>query len=395
LSGTDSSSTSTIIVAWDPSDQARLLNTRFDWKKMPGGRPRTLDILYAQENLWVMQALMRIIAVTNEGATARYNAVVKDIKYIQMGREVGPTTSRVQRIQGGTTTPSGGEDGGEDSMGGMEMGGYGDSGMEQAEMGEGGSGKEGDMDGGMGSIEGGSLVASSDPGHYRYVDNNYVPITAKRLRDVLGSENPAPEDAFLVVAKRIPIRIGMTIDHRKLYKFIAACGNSKLVVEVRQVRINKIGESAAGGIDGGGGMGGVQGGPGGFGGGPGGALGGMGSGMGGRLGGGGGFGDGEGEGDEGMGFGAGGGSTAFSDVSLYDLPVEIYGMVYIYNPISTRLQGAASQVTAETDLDGSTPAATTDDTSTPATTAPADAGAGVEAGSEIGAQLNQPVQAGG
>ena len=106
-------------------------------------------------------------------------------------------------------------------------------------------------------------------------------------------------------------------------------------------------------------------------------------------------GDGEGEGDEGMGFGAGGGSTAFSDVSLYDLPVEIYGMVYIYNPISTRLQGAASQVTAETDLDGSTPAATTDDTSTPATTAPADAGAGVEAGSEIGAQLNQPVQAGG
>jgi len=340
-----------------------------------------------------MQALMRIIAVTNEGATARYNAVVKDIKYIQMGREVGPTTSTVQRIQGGTAAPSGGEEDGEDGMLGSMTMGYGDSGMGQSSEMGGNMGKEGGVEGDMDSSEGGALVASNDPGHYRYVDNNYVPITAKRLRDVLASENPAPEDAFLVVAKRIPIRIGMTIDHRKLYKFIAACGNSKLVVEVRQVRINKIGASTAGGMDSGGGMGGmggVQAGPGAA---LGGGGGGRGGGMGGRLGGGGGFGD--GEGDEGMGFGAGGGSTAFSDVSPYDLPVEIYGMVYIYNPISPRLQKAASQVTAETDLDGATPAAPTDDTSTPATTAPADAGAGVEAGSEIGDPVNQQVQAGG
>ncbi len=109
-----------------------------------------------------------------------------------------------------------------------------------------------------------------------------------------------------------------------------------------------------------------------------------------------------------MGEGFGGGADnggGFSDVTPYDLPVEIYGMVYIYNPISPRLQEATSQVTADTDLEGgtTTPAPPTDDTSTPAATdgtAPADAvpGAGAAAAGEdpaIGDQLNHPVLPGG
>ena len=134
---------------------------------------------------------------------------------------------------------------------------------------------------------------------------------------------------------------------------------------------------------------------------------------------GGGFGD-EGAAGDGSSFGMGSGmgegpggyeggdgsSGAFSDVSPYDLPVEIYGMVYIYNPISPRLQEATSQVTADTDLEGSTttPTAPVDDTSAPPAatdaTTPADAapGAGAAAGGadpEIGDQLNQTAQAGG
>ena len=139
--------------------------------------------------------------------------------------------------------------------------------------------------------------------------------------------------------------------------------------------------------------------------------------LGGGLGGG--FGD-EGAAGDGSSFGMGSGmgegpggyeggdgsSGAFSDVSPYDLPVEIYGMVYIYNPISLRLQEATSQVTADTDLEGSTttPTAPVDDTSAPPAatdaTTPADAapGAGAAAGGadpEIGDQLNQTAQAGG
>ncbi len=415
LSAARTDSGAAVIVAWDPSDQARLQSTRFDWRSMPGGRPRTLDILYAQENLWVMQALMRIVAATNEGATARYNAIVKDIKYIQMGREVGPTISRIQRVMGGVGGGAGapfggGEEGGEEGgmgFGGMESGGMGGYGGAVMEGGAGVAGKPGAGGGEEMGGEGTMAVASNDPAHNRYVDNNYVPIEATRLRAVFETDNPSPEDAFLVVAKRIPIRMGMVIDQRGLHRFIAACGNSNLVVEVRQVRVNKTG---SGGTDGGGmgagGMGGMgrgmspAGGMGGFGGlGGGGGLSGLG----------GGFGDGDGDEGGGMygggGGGGGGGGSAFSDVSPYDLPVEIYGMVYIYNPISPRLQEATSQVTADTDLEATSPAATSDDTSTPAATdgtGPTDAGAAADAAAAasevapaIGDQSNQPVQAGG
>ena len=98
----------------------------------------------------------------------------------------------------------------------------------------------------------GGGVGSIDPAEGRYVDRDYKPIPAQTLRTAIVSDAQNEQEAYLLVAKRIPIRMGLTVDQRRLNRLIAACGTSKLMVEVRQVRFNR--QSGAG--SGGGGMGG-------------------------------------------------------------------------------------------------------------------------------------------
>src|SRR6185295_16827541 len=151
---------------------------------------------------------------------------------------------------------------------------------------------------GGGTGDGMGQTVSLDPAMNRYVDDKYAPLPPERLRGALKSTTP--EDALLAVAKRMPVRIRVVMDQRKLNVLLAECGNSKLPVEIHQVRINRpaAAPAAAGGMGGGYAGGGDGGGmPGGFGGG------GMGGGFGGGGFGGGGFG---GSADGGGGFGGGG-----------------------------------------------------------------------------------------
>jgi hypothetical protein len=73
---------------------------------------------------------------------------------------------------------------------------------------------------------------SRDLAEGRYVDEKYQTLPASRLRQALVSRTP--EDALLAVAKRMPVRIRVRADQRKLNILLAECGNSKLPVEVRQ-----------------------------------------------------------------------------------------------------------------------------------------------------------------
>ena len=300
------------IVKWDSSDQSRLIS-QFDWSGTRDKLPQTLDILYAQEDLWILTAVMNIIKRTNRDATAGYDATIKELKYVQLGKAVRGAVGQVSRLTGSAAT------------GGGDM--YGGEGME-------------DMMAGMDSTEAMSnedseseytaTAVGPDPANMRYVDNDYVPLPADRVRTALSPDGKSPDDAFLVVAKRIPIRLGLTMDQRRIHRLVTECGNSTLMVEVRQVRVNRQTAPSGGGMGYGGG--GDEGGMG------------MGGGFGGGGFGGGGFGEGEDEGaDEGMmGMGesfGGGQSTADSMKSSYDLPVELYGVIYIYNPVAEKKLG--------------------------------------------------------
>jgi hypothetical protein len=329
------------IVVWEPQDQGRLLGTHFNWGE---SAPSTLQVLYAQEDLWVLEALVRIIAATNGKIESRHEAVVKTIESIMIGRGVTGRAGQVVRMGGGG--------GGGVSGNGMEdMGGFGDGGdnmpmdmpMDDGTGFGGELGVGGDMPGGgadtganpMGAS--GAILLTADPADGRYVDNNYTPLRASEIRDAVRASNP--EKAFLVVAKRMPIRLRLVVDQRKLHRLLAYCGNSSLPVEIRQVRLNR-GGSAGGGaaFDMGGGAGMYD---------DGGSLSGA---MG--LGGDGGAMS-EPSHDEGMmatdtggGYPSQGGlgtftpsmedlrnRTQISSTTSHDVPVELYGIIYIYNPV--------------------------------------------------------------
>ena len=71
--------------------------TRFDWQE-----PSTLAVVLAQEDLWVIEALLRVIANTNEGTTYA-TAAVKQIHSMQIGKDaVGERQGEESIFRGAT-----------------------------------------------------------------------------------------------------------------------------------------------------------------------------------------------------------------------------------------------------------------------------------------------------
>jgi hypothetical protein len=257
----------------------------------------------------------------------------------------------------------------------------------------------------MGSLGGYGETRMPDPADRRYVDTKNEPLESSRLRTAMQSASK--DDAFLVVAKRMPVRMRFKMDLMKLPLLMVNCANSELPFEIRQVRINAP-AGQMGGSYGSMGDSGGRGGP---------EMGGMGdggSGMGMGLDGGGddygGYGD-EGYGSGGYGSGDyGSGSYGMGPrqdmESPYDGTVELYGIVYLYNPVDVNKLGldetkpdAATPATATGTgseagpADGSPAADTTPEAATPAAAAgeATDATAGVGGGGGGG---NTPVAAG-
>ena len=331
-------------VTWNSANQENLTR-RFSFTKE---RPSTLEVMYAQEDLWILSQWLQIVEQLNADSDGNYNAVVTEIVAIDLaknGKTKGPgdytIVGMVGDAKGGNAAMGGGMGGmggggsAEDAMlGGMGGGGMGGGMMGGGGGGEGGGGEGGGMammdggggEGGNGAGEAGAAT-SNDPGNERYLDAAGTPIAADALRNAIKTGS----DPSLAIAKRYPTRIRVKIDMRRLPELLAACNNAPLSIEVRQVRINSMSGMVSGSSSGGG-MGGMGGAMGGMGGGD--AMGGMGGGgaMGG-MGGGGAMG--------GMGGGGAMGGMGGVDVVADEFPyheeVEIFGIVYIYNPVNDEL----------------------------------------------------------
>ena len=297
------------LVKWSDASQAALLGDLFPWR---GGTPSTLEIYYSQENLWILRQLLEIIREVNGDAEQPYQAKIHEIAQIAIGKSVSTTPGNISKP--GQSASAGG---GDMDMGGMDM-----------DMDMGGMGMDmGDM-GGMGSMGGASV--SSDPAENRYHNAANEPIAGSTLRAALTSNSP--NDAPLAVAKRVPVMMKLNMNQRAVHELVAVCGSADLMVEVHQVRV--LPQSASSG-----GMGGMDG------------EGMEGEGemdMGGDTGMGGG-GPGMGGGPGGMEGGSSGGAADDSDFPL-DMSVEVYGIIYIYNPPDPVKLGV-EQVTENTVLD--------------------------------------------
>ncbi len=323
-------------------DDAQRVKQGFMWSS----RPETIQVRTAQEDLWVYEALLRIIKNTNAGATHHYNAAIKTIRELQIGRAAAAAFQQsASRLKLSALGSGGG--GGMDMGMGMEMSGSGEEMMMSGDPMGGGA-----MGGGAMGAEGGMSGADLPPEERlrkqlydgRYVDQNGEPLMA-------DADPPFAE------FKMMPVRMLLIMDQRKIPKLLVECANSSMPVEVHRVVLNPgrhatINFSRFGGGSSGDGYGGGMG---------------MGSGMsemdsgmgmnrgmgmGGDYGGGGGGSYGGGDGMSGMemggmsepgmmqggGYDDGGmggamaGPSGKRTYSQHDLGVEVEGIIYIFNP---------------------------------------------------------------
>ena len=99
-------------------------------------------------------------------------------------------------------------------------------------------GAENDFPGREDAIAGGP-VERHPPFHELYVDTNFEPISAEEVLKVVKGDALPETNLELLIAKRLPVRIGVKMDERKIPAFMAACINSPFSYEIQQVRINR------------------------------------------------------------------------------------------------------------------------------------------------------------
>lgn len=328
----NSGAKSTAVVEWDSASQQELMDGIVSWYD-PKSPPDTLQICYTQEDLWILEGILKIIAATNAGARENFQAAIKEIDFIRFGRTAMGQAGEIKGAGAGGGAASGMP--GMGGMGGMGMGGMGGAAAGGA-AGGGGSSANPYGQGGAPNMGGGISAApkvTRDPADSRYVDEKFTPITGNSLRTKMKSK--APGDAYYAVAKRIPVRMRFKkMDQRKLNKFLVECGNAQMILEVRQVRINCDPAPLGGGSGAAGG---------GFGGMMDGARPTLGSAAGSAS---------LDSDSGGAGYGGmmgGGGGTLAEAGSAFDIPVEVYGVIYLYNPVNIEMLGL-KQVQADTKL---------------------------------------------
>jgi hypothetical protein len=325
------------LVRWSMASQQQLMNQVLPWYSSPTP-PSVLEIYYTQEDIWLLTSIMEIIKATNGSAVENFQTKVREIESISMGRFANRDAGVLSAGapvggMGSGGMGSGGMGSGSMSSGGMSSGGMGSGSMSSGGMGSGGMGSGGMGSGGMGSGGMGSGGASGagsnagastdgpkDPADGRYITfvegKEFESLTGADLRNALKD---SPQNAVDAVAKRVPIRIRLKIDPNYLNTLITECGNAKMMLEVYQVRYN-VGSSSIGG---GGGFGGGE------------LGGGAGASSSGRPGGRGGMGSGSmGSGSLGSGSGSSDSSSSTAEPDLQEISVEIFGLIYLYNPVN-------------------------------------------------------------
>jgi hypothetical protein len=211
-------------------------------------RPTTMQVLIAQEDIWVYEALLRIIHDTN-GESPYFKAPVKRIVSLEIGQEAAKSLSTAMRSSSG-----GGPEGSMPSMAGMAgaggapgmMGPGGAPGMTGGAKGPGMGGPS--PSAGSGGAGTGGVEAALSPREAiakSLLDGRYVDLKGQPL--AYGTDPPYPQ------FKMMPVRMVLVVDQRRISTLLAQCANSSMPVEVKRVSLRfEEGQSSAGAKAGGG-----------------------------------------------------------------------------------------------------------------------------------------------
>ncbi|MGD0896787.1 MAG: hypothetical protein ABR915_03055, partial [Thermoguttaceae bacterium] len=190
-------------VGWDEADLLSL-QARFQWKAVPS----TLEVLLAQEDLWVYEALLRVVRNTNNtsGDPANYvkpvnrkMAGVKRIIAMQIGQDA------VNSWQASDQTV-----------------------IRMAANAPGGAAPAPAKNAGMSPhiVPG---VDTHQPGRPQSLAGRYVDDQGRPLAD--PAQQPYAE------FRMMPINLRVVIEQNQIPKLLAECANSNMPIEVRKVRI--------------------------------------------------------------------------------------------------------------------------------------------------------------
>jgi hypothetical protein len=184
------------IVDWEESDVQKI-SGRFKWT----GRPRTLELVLAQEDLWVFEALVRIIENTNKKdgnpPSNHREANIKRILSLEIGQEAvarwSQSTQKVARIAAGAAAATGPGPGAPKPPTPVPGAGHaGAKGPERSQL------------------------------TGRYVDDKGQP-----------TDDPSKHyDEF----RMMPIDIRVVIEQDAIPKLLAECANSNMPIDVRMLR---------------------------------------------------------------------------------------------------------------------------------------------------------------
>jgi hypothetical protein len=164
------------------------------------GVPTSLQIWVTQEDLWVYETLLRVIADTNKerGATRPDNTAIRIIQSLEVGAPAAMAmATESQILMPADAMMAGGE---------MPM--------------DGGRGMESPMGDGSTPVDVDAMLLAS-----RYIDGEGKPIADASAGT--GTE-----------FRRLPIRMVLMMDERWLPKVLVECANAPLPIEVQRLRIN-------------------------------------------------------------------------------------------------------------------------------------------------------------
>jgi hypothetical protein len=228
------------ICEWLEQDQANVAK-ELEFQQQPS----SLQIWAAQENLWVYHTLLNVIKNTNDAAkaTRRSNAAVRTLFALQVGQpaaQFSRTPNRIYKLATAAPTAEaipldGSVDGGEASSGIAMPGGPMPAGIDRGMSGLAFSGS-----GPMTDAQRATVLLSG-----RYLDEMGKPIPFGGAASADGTA-PDPSIPAPVVDRsffgkeyvRVPVRMVLEMDQRRLPQLIAECANQPLQVEVQEVRVN-------------------------------------------------------------------------------------------------------------------------------------------------------------
>ncbi len=219
------------LVIWDEQNQDLWNSKTTEFRGFNGNsddqnRPTSQQMLALSQDLWILRGIFDAVAEVNKGFTANDLAPIERIDHVLVGAEavnddLGTLTD--YSYQPPTTESIGGNK----KKGGLTS--------KRQQTRESSKRKRSQASTKASTFD---PSASQSPFHGRYVDRGYTRLNEKQITDAITS-GQLTEQSYLAVAKRVPVRIAVKMDERRINDFLASLANSPFAFEIRQVRINK------------------------------------------------------------------------------------------------------------------------------------------------------------